>query len=92
MGTKEYETYELESDPLPERDPEKLAREIAQRNGLLVADLKGPSRFRHIQVARTELYLALRAKPYQWSYPAIGRFVNRDHTTVLHAVQKAGGS
>ena len=62
-----------------------LARTIASRHGLTVTEMLGPSRLRHVVVARAELYRALRAQG--WSYPAIGRFAgHRDHTTIMAAI------
>jgi hypothetical protein len=67
------------------RDPRALARQIADNHGVTVDDLVGKSRFHHLAVARHELYATLRQ--WGWSYPAIGRFVGRDHTTIISAIK-----
>ena len=70
--------------PITKRDPDMLAAEIAAKHGVRVANMLGKGRFHHLVVARAELYATLRA--WGWSYPAIGVFVGRDHTTVILAL------
>jgi chromosomal replication initiation ATPase DnaA len=62
-----------------------VAQAIAAEHALPVAALLGPSRLMHISHARQALYAALRARGL--SLPAIGRFMGRDHTTVLYGIQ-----
>jgi chromosomal replication initiation ATPase DnaA len=70
-----------------------LARLIAERRGVAFEDLQ-PSGTRkrgrmgdRRHAALAELCAALRALPYGWSYPKIGRFVGRHHTTIMHALR-----
>jgi chromosomal replication initiation ATPase DnaA len=63
---------------------QSLAMQVARRHGLSVEDMLSRRRYAHLAVARVDLYLALRGKG--WSYPAIGRFVERDHTTIIAAL------
>lgn len=50
-------------------------------------DLVGPYRFNFLMLPRFALYKALRMRG--WSYPQIGRFLNRDHSTIIHGVDRA---
>jgi chromosomal replication initiation ATPase DnaA len=67
---------------------DQAAEEVAQRHGVSVREMKSASRETHLVRARLELYRILRAPPFSWSYPSIGRFVGgRDHTTIIQAVK-----
>lgn len=52
-----------------------------------VEDLISAKRQRRISEARFALYAALRLRG--WSYPRIGNFVGRHHTSILHGIRKA---
>lgn len=91
MSDKEFTEEELktnsESILLPftiGQTAEEIAARIAKSLGTDTVHLLGPSRYNHIVQGRRELYKALRAKG--WSYPAIGQFANRDHTTIIAAI------
>lgn len=60
----------------------------ACRHGVSHKDIVGLNRRRPIVAARTDA-ICLLYQHTQWSIPQVGRFVGRDHTTVLHALQKA---
>jgi len=70
-------------------EAQQLAEEIAHRWGATASEMlsnRPGSRVKHLAAARTELYVALRARG--WSYQAIGKFAGgRDHTTVIAAVR-----
>ena len=85
MSTREFSQEELDSrvQHVP-RSPQEHAEGIAKKHGISVKDMIGKGRHRHLCAARVELYRALRDQG--WSYPAIGRFVHRDHTTVIMAL------
>ena len=51
------------------------------------ADLLSRKRRQQIVHARMALYAALRKRG--WSYPRIGRFCGRDHSTVMYGVAAA---
>jgi chromosomal replication initiation ATPase DnaA len=73
-------------------DPRRLAEAIAARWGLtrgamLAPTPKGSAPQGNALEARRELYAELRSRG--WSYPEIGRFCGRDHTTVLYALRQA---
>jgi chromosomal replication initiator protein len=66
---------------------EEIKKKVAEHYGLKTADLESPNRSRSIVRPRQiAMYLARLLTPR--SYPEIGRrFGNRDHTTVMHAVE-----
>jgi chromosomal replication initiation ATPase DnaA len=70
------------------KDPTVLAGLIGERHGTTAVGVLGRRRGPRFLEARRELYAALRA--WGWSYPAIGRFVGRDHTTVLQVLARRG--
>ena len=50
-------------------------------------DLVGPYRYQFLLPARFALSKALRLRG--WTLPAIGRLVNRDHTTIIYQIERA---
>lgn len=50
-------------------------------------DLVGPYRFNFLMLPRFALYKALRMRG--WSFPQIGRLLNRDHSTIIYGVSRA---
>ncbi len=71
--------------------PQFILETTAATYGFSVDALIGPSRTRPLVTARqVAMYLTRQLTDY--SYPAIGRvFGKRDHTTVIHAVDKISG-
>jgi chromosomal replication initiation ATPase DnaA len=65
----------------------KLATEAGAELGLTLEEVLEPRRFKSQVEARRRAYAAARA--LGWSYPEIGRAFNKDHTTILNALQKA---
>lgn len=62
--------------------------EVADRHGLTVADLEGPSRARAIAAARHEAMYQMH-KTGLWSSVQIGwRVGERDHSTALHGIKR----
>jgi chromosomal replication initiator protein len=59
---------------------------IAQPYGYSVEDIIGKSRRKKLVAVRRLCILALRAKGY--STTEIGRIMNRDHSTICHALNK----
>jgi chromosomal replication initiation ATPase DnaA len=59
---------------------------IAQDHGYTVADILGPKRRRHLVSVRNLCVAMLRNKGY--STTEIGRIMNRDHSTIVHALNK----
>lgn len=62
---------------------------VALKHGVMQRDILGPHRYRELVAARHEA-LALTYRHTQMSMPNVGRYFNRDHTTVLHALNKLG--
>ncbi|HYM69766.1 MAG TPA: helix-turn-helix domain-containing protein [bacterium] len=64
----------------------EIARAVALRHGVKVNDVLGSRlRQRHLTAARREISHKLRE--IGWSYPAIGDFLHRDHTSVMNLVK-----
>jgi len=71
--------------------PQMILDATSVSYGFTTDAICGPSRTRPLVTARqVAMYLTRELTDY--SYPAIGRvFGNRDHTTVIHAVDKISG-
>ncbi|MBI1682359.1 helix-turn-helix domain-containing protein [Caulobacter hibisci] len=54
--------------------------------GVSVEELRGPKRQRRISLARQHAMWLMNGLPHL-SLPMIGRFLNRDHTTVLFGIR-----
>lgn len=67
-----------------------IIRETAERYGVTVGALKGPGRNRHMLAARREAMVLVRTVWPELSSAAMGRLFNRDHTSVLHLLRRAG--
>lgn len=64
----------------------QIVADVADRYGVRVSDLQGPSRRQCYVVPRHEfMYLAHEIHGY--SLPHVGDFLDRDHTTILHGCQ-----
>lgn len=66
---------------------EDFIKECATLFSIHPRDLMGNYRFAFVVRARQALYLALRKRG--WSYPRIGRFLDRDHSTVIYGAKQA---
>ena len=55
-------------------------------------EILGPRRSRDIVQVRHECIAAVVVNCHHLSYPQIGRFFNRDHTSILHAARKMGAA
>jgi len=78
----------LTDAPTKHRSPEELLNELAKLLGFSVEALRGKSRQRPLVAARQEAMFVFRELT-DLSYPSIARlFGGRDHTTVIHAVEK----
>lgn len=69
---------------------DSIIADAAGRHGITSEDITGRLRLKHIVAARAEVCLRLRAQ--QWSYPAIARVLDRDHSTVMALVRAWGSS
>lgn len=59
---------------------------LAEGYGYTVADILSPKRHRHLVFVRNLCVFMLRNKGY--STTEIGRIMNRDHSTIVHALNK----
>ena len=59
---------------------------IAQEHGYTVEDILGKSRLKHLVAVRRLCIVMLRKRAY--STTEIGRLLNRDHSTIVHALNK----
>lgn len=74
--------------PKPALSPAQLIiYNVALKHGLTYADIMGRSRKADIVTARHEAMYELR-QTGKYTLPQIGRFMHRDHTTILHACRK----
>lgn len=73
--------------PLIEPDPRReILRHCATEYGCTVADMMSENRVTHVMLARRKAMWLLH-KRGTMSKAAIGRYFNKDHTTVIHAVR-----
>ena len=88
----EQEVYKLKIQLInpatpPNANKELLAilKAVSEVSMVTPGDLVGPERKRSISVVRfCFMYIA---KEYEFTHSVIGRFVNRDHSTVIHGVK-----
>jgi hypothetical protein len=66
----------------------KILSEVAFKHKIPYKSILGISRLRHISQARREFMFRCMEEISNASYAGVGRYVNRDHTTVLYAHQK----
>lgn len=59
---------------------------ILTRHNVFWAEVVSHGRRKNLDAPRREVYAYLRE--LGWSYPAIGRFCDRDHASIMHGVQK----
>jgi chromosomal replication initiation ATPase DnaA len=89
---------EIQPEPEPDPEPEPKARvyqdfrkriiaDCAKEFGISVEDLLGNSRVNHIVMARRKAAWIFYQRGTM-SYQQIGRLLNKDHSTIIHAVQK----
>ena len=63
------------------------ASKIVRLTGTKIADLRSPSHVHNISAAR-QIVIYLLRREFGWSLTRIGRYINRDHTSVHHAIKK----
>jgi chromosomal replication initiator protein len=80
---------ELPAAPDPEGSPlERIAERVAERFQIPVKALRGPSRIKNVAWARQVAMSVARSAGF--SFPQIGAFFGRDHSTVMHSCAKVG--
>lgn len=80
------------STPTPKQFTLAIVESVVARHpGVTVQDVLGPCRLRKIVNARFEAIAEIAEARPHWSYPTIGRlFGGRDHTTIMHALNRLG--
>lgn len=84
---KKIQPEEYVADIGGEKKMLDIVRRLSAETGISVREIRGHSRRKHlVEVRHIAMYLCYKLGP---SLTVIGRFFNgRDHTTVLHAIQK----
>jgi chromosomal replication initiation ATPase DnaA len=72
--------------PTPTGSMREIGQWVADKHRVSLAELRGPRRSRYIVCPRHEA-MALTMATGRYSYPQVGRFYDRDHTTVMYAVR-----
>lgn len=67
---------------------DSILQRIADLYDISVADLCGPGRVNHVVLARQHAMYALAVERPELSIAAIGRILNRDHTTAIYSVRR----
>lgn len=65
----------------------QIVIEVLEKHNQTWQTVYGATRFKPVVDCRHELFYRLHSE-LGWSFAAIGRFTNKDHTTVLHAMKK----
>jgi hypothetical protein len=66
----------------------RIIREACTAHGVRIADLMDGKRTRHICLCRNEVVYRIRDHATPPSFPTIGRWVGRDHTSCLWAASR----
>jgi chromosomal replication initiation ATPase DnaA len=67
-----------------------IIRLVAESHGLTPEIIKGERRCRVVVGARYEAIREIVRFYPEWTLPRIGRELNKDHTSILHALRKLG--
>ena len=73
----------------PTERPELTVERVSAELGVTVGDILSRTRLRHVAHARAVVAWVLRQ--HELSFPAIGRLLGRDHTSIMTAVRKIEG-
>lgn len=65
----------------------EIADAVAARHGVTLAQLRGSRRFQELCDARWEFFYLARLYTNR-SFPRIGRFLRKGHTSVMHGIRK----
>jgi len=65
----------------------RIMKAAAYLFDISAAELDSRSRVQHIMPARFAVYKALSLR--KWSYSKIGKFLERDHTSILYGINRA---
>jgi chromosomal replication initiation ATPase DnaA len=74
--------------PMPLTSTQQILKEVAEKHGITIQDLKGPCRRLKYALPRHEAAYRI-VKELGFSLPKTGRVLGkRDHTTILNSVRK----
>lgn len=65
---------------------EQITAKVAAEYKVLSSELRGPSAMRSFNAPRRAIWCELRERGY--SFPQIGKFFGRDHSTIMHGVRQ----
>jgi chromosomal replication initiation ATPase DnaA len=82
--------YRLAADVEDPQSAREIITQVALRHGFRYSEIIGPSRNKAVVLARHEAMVEVARRKPNYSVPMIGKAFNRDHTTILHALNKAG--
>jgi chromosomal replication initiation ATPase DnaA len=73
----------------PPRSASRLLAEVCARHNVRSFDVMRKCNEARVVRARNEMaYLLRQSDPQKWSYPAIGRYLGKHHTTMIYAVNQ----
>jgi len=73
----------------PKKTMSRIAKKILRKYpNITMADIRGDVRTKMMVKARRHVIAAIKALRPDLSYTAIGKFVNKDHTTCIYAVER----
>ena len=81
--------FEIDDQPMPRRSMKEITLEVLKDfPGIKLDDLLGPKRSKTFVYPRHMAMYKIWMERKDLSYPMIGRFFNRDHTSALFCVRK----
>jgi chromosomal replication initiation ATPase DnaA len=75
------------ADMISRTDVAEWLHEVATEYGVLVGDIIGERRFKHITAARNEA--AARLYEQGLTKSQVAHYMKRDHSTIIHAIKRA---
>jgi chromosomal replication initiation ATPase DnaA len=74
-------------EAMPVARAKAICHEIAARHLIPYADIFGPRRSKHVVAARHEAFKSIYLACPEWSILKMGQFFNKDHSSVVIALQ-----
>lgn len=89
FSTNNKFTIEASEEKHDRRSMLEITREVLSRHeGVSLADIRSHKRQRYITKARHDVIRSIFAERADLTSPVVGRFLNRDHTSILSAAGK----
>ena len=70
---------------------DKVAEAVCKIEGITIGMLKGRKRFQNLVFARKLFAYSVKAIYFDMTYTAIGAYIDRDHSTILHYKDEVAG-